>query len=167
MVRSERMRARSHSMTAKRYSLAPPSTMNRPSSTSTHLPRPETGVGQRGNEGAVDSWVQTPFEIDGRRVVVSVKRLDDGDAERFAASLAWFACAAEMPGVNVDEAGWPKVLQEIMSKYVALTVDDVTLSRLESLSTKVCAVALQAFVQANQLAPALRRHLCQTASSTS
>jgi len=105
------------------------------------------------------TWVESSFEVDGRRIGVLVKRVGDDEARRLAANLAWFVDAALMPDANLDESGWPQLLQRIMGEYVALTVDQSTGAQLERLWTRLCGGALKAFVQVNGLDPVVRECL--------
>ena len=104
-------------------------------------------------------WIESSFELDGRRVRVCVKRVGYDEARRLAANLAWFAGAAVAPDVDLQATDWPQLLQRIMRDYVSLTVDDATEAHLERLWTGLCAGALHAFVQVNGLDPVMRECL--------
>ena len=101
--------------------------------------------------------IAASFAINGHPVAVSVQRLASDEAERIAASLAWFARLAVLPDANLDVAGWPQLLQRIMDS-VSLTVDDETQGRLDEWWTPLCSGALRAFVEVNQIDPAVIRH---------
>lgn len=104
-------------------------------------------------------WIESSFDLDGHRVLVSVKRLHDDEAARLAAKLAWFASVMVTPGADLDATEWPQLMQRILEDYVALTVDDDTLERLEQLWTPLCSGAFRAFVQVNDIDPAVARQL--------
>jgi hypothetical protein len=53
---------------------------------------------------------------------------------------------------------WTPLLQQILSEYVAITVDEGTLDRLEGMWDEVVRRGLGAFIQVNELSPALRRY---------
>jgi len=104
-------------------------------------------------------WIDTSFDLDGHRIAVSVQRLQDDDAARLAASLAWFASVAVTPGADLEATDWPRLLQQILSDFVSVTVDDETLTRREELWAPLCSGALRSFVTANQIDPAVTRFL--------
>jgi hypothetical protein len=108
---------------------------------------------------AAETWIESSFEVDGHHFGVSVKRLDDHERERTAAEIAWFAHGLVSPEVDPEAIGWTTLLQQILSECVAITADEGALDRLESLWDHVIGRALEAFVQGNELDPALRRCL--------
>jgi hypothetical protein len=112
-------------------------------------------------------WINSSFDLDGHRVVASVKRLHDDEAARLTAKLAWFASVVETPGADLDATEWPQLMQRILSDYVALTVDDETLERLEQLWTPLCSGAFRAFVEVNEIDPAVAKHLDMQATRIS
>jgi hypothetical protein len=103
-------------------------------------------------------WVDTSFDVDGHHVGVSVRRLEDPEAERIAAEMAWFAQRL-LTGVDIEGIGWTTFLQQILSDSVDLTVAEDTLTQLESKWDLVVCRTLSVFVEANKLGPALRRYL--------
>jgi hypothetical protein len=106
-----------------------------------------------------NSWIDASFELEGHRIGVSVKRLPHDEAARLAASLAWFASVAATPGADLDATEWPSVLQRIMGDYVALTVADDALDRLQELWTPLCSGVLRTFAQVNEIDPTVAQHL--------
>ena len=102
-------------------------------------------------------WVESSFHVNGRRIGVSVRRLDEGEANRLAASLAWFASGI----LRADHsAGWPATMQYIFHNYIALTMEEQAVKDLDQgpVSTAVCAGALTAFIRANRLDASISRH---------
>jgi hypothetical protein len=104
-------------------------------------------------------WIEASFDVDGHHFGVSVKRLDDRERERTAAEMAWFAHGLLTPEVDLKAIGWTPFLQQVLSEYVAITVDEDKMDRLESMWDQVICLALRAFVDVNELDPALRRYL--------
>jgi hypothetical protein len=104
-------------------------------------------------------WIESSFDVGGRRVGVSIKRLDGRDGDRLSAEMAWFAQGLLTPGVDLEAIGWPAFLQQLLSEYVAITVDDDTLEKLETLWTQVVCRALETFMHVNRLDPALKQYL--------
>ncbi len=51
-------------------------------------------------------WVDTSFDADGHHVGVSVRRLEDHEADRIAAEMAWFAHRLLTSGVDSEAIGW-------------------------------------------------------------
>src|ERR1700681_3340422 len=82
-------------------------------------------------------WVESWFDVGGCHVYVLVKRLDEDDGQRLSAEMAWFAQGLLTPGVDLDAIGWTTFLQQVLSEYVAITVDDDTMDGLEPLWTQV------------------------------
>jgi hypothetical protein len=64
-------------------------------------------------------WVESGFDVSGRHVSISVKRLGDHEGERLAAEMAWFAQGLLTRDVDVQSVGWERVLQRILSEHVA------------------------------------------------
>jgi hypothetical protein len=62
---------------------------------------------------------------------VSAKRLDDHERERTAAEMAWCAHGLLAPEVDREAIGWTPFLQQVLSEYVAITVDEDKLDRLD------------------------------------
>jgi hypothetical protein len=104
-------------------------------------------------------WVESSFDVKGRRVGVSVKRIDAGEAEQMAAHLAWFARAVDHGAV--DALAWPETLQRILSDYVEMTMDPAMVAELDTLSTDICAGALGAFIRVNHLDASIQACLCR------
>ena len=106
-----------------------------------------------------NGWIEAAFELEGHRIAVSVKRLPQDEVSRLAASLAWFANVAVTPGANLDTTEWPQLLQRIMAEYVALTVADDALDRLDELWTPLCSGVLRTFAQVNEIDPVVMQQL--------
>ena len=106
-------------------------------------------------------WIESSFRVNGRQVGVSVRRLDQREAERLAASLAWFGSRVLRKDATEEPSGWPATLQYIFNHYIALTMDEREVGALDEVQicTAVCAAALTAFIQANRLDPAIAHHL--------
>jgi hypothetical protein len=104
-------------------------------------------------------WIESSFDVDGRHFRVSAKRLVDHERERMAAEIAWFAHDLLTPDVDFEAIGWTTLLQRILSEYVAITVDEDTLDRLDSMWDQVVRRALRVFMQVNELDLALKRSL--------
>ena len=96
--------------------------------------------------------------LDGRTIGISVKQIDEPEAERLAAVFAWFATTAHACS-DVNE--WPETLQHIFSDYIALTMDEQVAEELSAnaFSTEVCAAALREFIRINNLSSSIERHL--------
>ena len=104
-------------------------------------------------------WIESSFDVDGHHVRVSARRLVDHERERIAAEMTWVAQCLLTPEVDLEAIGWTPLLQQILSEYVAITVDEGTLDRLEGIWDEVVRRALGAFIQVNERSPALRRYL--------
>ena len=106
-------------------------------------------------------WVESSFHVNGRRIGVSVRRLDEGEANRLAASLAWFASSILSAERADHSVGWPATMQYIFRNYIALTMEEQAVKDLDQgpVSTAVCAGALSAFIRANRLDASITRHI--------
>jgi hypothetical protein len=105
-----------------------------------------------------DSWIQCGFELGGQRVHVAVRRLGSGERVRLAAEIAWFADALTSRE-PVRPAGWPDVLDRILTNDVAITCHKNLWDGPDQVRDELVCRAFQAFVTANQLSPGIREHL--------
>ena len=114
-----------------------------------------SGLNERRSD---QEWVESSFHVNGRRIGVSVRRLDEAEANRLGASLAWFASGI-LSAERVD-SGWPATMQYIFHNYIALTMEEQAVKDLDQgpVSTAVCAGALTAFIRANRLDASISRH---------
>ena len=99
------------------------------------------------------SWAECSFEVNGRRVQVCVQRLDHDERQRMAAEIAWFAEGLLTPGVELKTTGWSALLGEILSRHVAITVDEEGLEDANDFWNQVMCRTFEAFAEANQLYP--------------
>jgi hypothetical protein len=104
-------------------------------------------------------WIESSFDAEGHRFRVSIRRLGENERERIAAELAWFGHCLSTPDVDVEAIGWVPFLQRILSDDVAITVADDALDRIENMWDHIVWRTLRAFIDANHLDPALKRHL--------
>jgi hypothetical protein len=105
-------------------------------------------------------WIESEFDVGGRHVLVSVKRVDDLEGERLAAEMAWFAQGLLTRAEDVESAaGWASVLQQILTEHVAITVEEDTLDDLERIWDPLVHQALETFLRVNRLNTILRRYL--------
>lgn len=114
------------------------------------------------NESRSDQeWVESSFQVNGREIGVSVRRLDEDEANRLAASLAWFGSSVLNAECAPHREGWPAAMQYIFRHYIALTMEEQAVKDLEheTLSTAVCAAALSAFIRINELDASISRHI--------
>jgi hypothetical protein len=102
------------------------------------------------------TWLERSFDVDGRHVDVSVRRLADDERERMAAEIAWFAEGLLTSGVERAATGWPVLLQTILSRDVAITLDEDRPDRTDRFWHQVVCRAFEEFVRANHLRPARR-----------
>jgi hypothetical protein len=69
------------------------------------------------------SWIHSGFDLSGRHVHVAVRRLGSDERLRLAAEIAWFADA--LTGcAPATSAGWPDLLDRILTHDVAITCDE-------------------------------------------
>jgi hypothetical protein len=116
---------------------------------SSDVPAPSTPE----NDQLRASWAACSFEVKGRRIGVSVKRLDHDERQRMAAEIAWFAEGLLTPGVELKTTGWSALLGEILSRYVAITLDEEGLEDPTDFWNQVMCRAFEAFAVTNQLYP--------------
>jgi hypothetical protein len=111
--------------------------------------RPSTSA----NDQPGGRWTECSFEVDGRRVGVSVKRLDHDERQRMAAEIAWFVEGLLTPGVELGGTGWPALLGEILSRCVVITLDEEGLEDTDDFWNRVISRTFEAFAVTNQLYP--------------
>jgi hypothetical protein len=108
------------------------------------------------DEGLQRNWIACSVDVAGRHVGVSVRSLDEGERERMAAQIAWFAEGMTIPGVELDATGWPAVLANILARDVAITLDENRPVDTDDFWNQVVCRAFEMFVTANGLRPTLK-----------
>jgi hypothetical protein len=71
-----------------------------------------------------------------------------------AAEIAWFAEGLLTPGIELRATGWPALLEEILSRFVAITLDEDKLEGAVDFWNQVICRTFEAFARTNQLYPA-------------
>ncbi|HKF67999.1 MAG TPA: hypothetical protein VKB36_15745 [Vicinamibacterales bacterium] len=104
------------------------------------------------------SWVSCRFDLRGHNVLVAVRRLDADEQVRLAAEIAWHA-AGLTACEPVRSAGWPDLLDRILTNDVAVTCSEDLWQGSRQLQDEIVCRAFEAFVTANQLGPGLLQHL--------
>jgi hypothetical protein len=104
------------------------------------------------------SWIECSFDLDGRHVGVSVRRLDDDERRRMAAEIAWFAQGV-LSSLELKAMEWPAFLQRILLHDVSITVDEEGLDLIAGFWDRALCRVFEAFVLANGLGPVVRTHL--------
>jgi hypothetical protein len=104
--------------------------------------------------GTGTSWIQSSFELHGRRVSVSVRRLPDDERRRVAAQVAWFADAV-LHGAKPSAAEWPAFFQDILTNDVTITVEEDGIDAITGFWDHALCRIFQTYLRANQLDPAI------------
>jgi len=99
------------------------------------------------------TWAECSFEVEGRRVTVSVRRLVHDERQRMAAEIAWFAEGLLTPGVELKTTGWSALLGEVLARHVAITVDEEGVDDADDFWNQVLCRTFEAFGVTNQLYP--------------
>jgi hypothetical protein len=102
------------------------------------------------------NWIACSVDVAGQHVGVSVRNLDEDERRRMAAQIAWFAEGMITPGVELDATGWPAVLEAILARDVAITLDDDRPVDTDDFWNQVVCRAFEVFVTANGLRPTLK-----------
>jgi hypothetical protein len=103
-------------------------------------------------------WIECGFDLSGQQVHVSVRRLGSDERLRMAAEIAWYADALTAAEV-ARPAGWPDLLDRILTNDVAITCDEHLWAGSRQVQDEIVCRAFQAFVTANQLGPGITQHL--------
>jgi len=111
-------------------------------------------------------WIECAFDLSGRQVHIAVRRLGLDERLRIAAEIAWYADALTAADA-VRPAGWPALLDRILTNDVAITCDEDVWAGSRHVQDEIVCRAFQAFVAANQLGPGITRHLLSRASVAS
>lgn len=103
--------------------------------------------------------IRRTVDIDGRAVGLTITILHPEDRHRVAALIAWLATS------NPDAADphhWHVFVSDVLSRYVAFTVDESALARVSAdwweLTLRAATIA---FVKANKLEAHIRCHACR------
>jgi hypothetical protein len=107
-----------------------------------------------------EGWIECSFDVDGRQVGVSVRRLDDDERRRIAAEIAWFVQGI-LSRTELKAMDWSAFLQRILSNDVSITVDEDGLDSITGFWDRVLCRVFETFVLANGLDPAVRMHLTE------
>ncbi len=105
------------------------------------------------NADAAETWTECSFDVEGRHVGVAVRRLDHDERQRMAAEIAWFAEGLLTPGVELSNTGWPAFLSEVLSRCVAITLDEDRLEHADDFWQQVICRTFEAFAVTNHLYP--------------
>ena len=109
---------------------------------------------------AIGTWIECSFDVEGQHIGVSVKRLDDDERQRMAAEIAWYAAGLLTPGVEPGStSSWPALLDQILSHYVAITVDEDRSDAAVDFWNQVICRSFGAFARTNRLFSDLEQHL--------
>jgi hypothetical protein len=108
----------------------------------------------------VGTWIECSFDVEGQRIGVSVKRLDEDERQRMAAEIAWYAAGLLTPGVELwSTTSWPALLDRILSHYVAITVAEDRSGDAVDFWNQVICRSFGAFARTNRLFSDLAKHL--------
>jgi hypothetical protein len=103
-------------------------------------------------------WIDCGFDLSGQQVHVAVRRLRSDERLRLAAEIAWYADALTA-AETVRPAGWPDLLDRILTNDVAITCNEDLWAGSRQVQDEIVCRAFQAFVTANQLGPGITQHL--------
>jgi hypothetical protein len=96
--------------------------------------------------------------VEGRDVVLILSLLAPDDQERVAATIASIAVAAATDP-EMNKRAWRTFVDDVLSRHVAFSIDgEPDLHRVDWWDA-VLRHAATAFVKANRLEPAIRRHV--------
>ena len=105
------------------------------------------------------AWIDCAFDVAGQRVNVAVRRLDADERQRVAAEIAWFADGLVAPDRFVRPAGWPELLERILTRDVAITFGEDAWPQSAPVWDELVCRAFEMFVTANCIDAPIRRHL--------
>jgi len=74
--------------------------------------------------------------------------------------VAWFA-ESLLTGAELEQAGWPALLQHVLANHVAITTDDPLITADTPFWSLILCRAFEAFMTANGLDQAVRRHIAE------
>jgi hypothetical protein len=104
-------------------------------------------------------WIDTSIMVGDQPVGLAVQRLESSERDRAAASLAWFSHLAITGDSSTESAEWQTFMQSVIFEHVRFAVQGNTDELTASWWDEACRQAIVAFVEANELSPALKRHL--------
>lgn len=113
------------------------------------------------SDGVKPGWIESSFDLEGRRIGITVKRIPRDEAERLAATIAWFAHALTTPGHRDGASTWPALLQAVFKHDITMSMDPAVAEELKEpgFADVLCTAALREFIRLNEMSESIDRHL--------
>lgn len=93
--------------------------------------------------------------VDGREVALDVRIIPDGDRERIAASIAWFALSP----AEANAVMWEQFVADIVAPHVSFTIDEALMPQADKpWWTHLVRAAASELIEVNGLDSLIRRH---------